>query len=504
MGKHNFLILGWQVDQVGNPRYWLTDGAQLGKQSDYDLVRVPADSMDTHTVIIAQSGSGKSFFLGRLVEELLLRTKARCLILDPSGDFRRVSEIDEKIWGNHTYNIATGKGKLTHEPRGDFVTSFSAVTKRIRSRNYQTKKLFQPLKIFWPVVSVEFLLGHNPNPVIQSELYQCHTFVQNVVKILILDSFTRNNHTEQTIFEEAERLYEKGDKMGKEAFEKELLATYGAKQANQQMGEDFRNSIFFSLLNFTSSPDIMIKEYAKKAATALPYFHPETAKFYFAKLSEYRAEGIIEVGLEASRGETPRLDVVDLASIQDRTIRSMVTSAVLAEEWQRALSSWNKAIENDQDKDTRVPTFVILDEAHNFIPAEPRDASEIVLREQFRTIAAEGRKYGLFLILVSQRPDKLDHIILSECGNKAIMKLDSHAIVNTVSERLGFDDRTSRMLEEALDFKPGRVLLSGRWAIMPQVLYTAARRTVEGGRNLRPEYWARPYEKAMQEPKMSG
>lgn len=182
----------------------------------------------------------------------------------------------------------------------------------------------------------------------------------------------------------------------------------------------------------------------------------------------------------------------------------MVTSAVLAEEWQRALSSWNKAIENDQDKDTRVPTFVILDEAHNFIPAEPRDASEIVLREQFRTIAAEGRKYGLFLILVSQRPDKLDHIILSECGNKAIMKLDSHAIVNTVSERLGFDDRTSRMLEEALDFKPGRVLLSGRWAIMPQVLYTAARRTVEGGRNLRPGYWAHPYEKqTIREPTIS-
>lgn len=162
-----------------------------------------------------------------------------------------------------SYNIATGKGKLTHEPKGDFVTSFSAVTKRIRSRNYQTKKLFQPLKVFWPVVSVEFLLGHNPNPVIQSELYQCHTFVQNVVKILILDSFTTNNQTEQTLFEEAERLYERGNKVCKETFEKELLATYGAKQTTQQMREDFSNSIFFSLLNFISSLDIMIKEYAK-------------------------------------------------------------------------------------------------------------------------------------------------------------------------------------------------------------------------------------------------
>ena len=51
-------------------------------------------------------------------------------------------------------------------------------------------------------------------------------------------------------------------------------------------------------------------------------------------------------------------------------------------------------------------------------------------------IAAEGRKYGLFLILVSQRPDKLDHPILSECANKAIMRLDSRTIVQLVREKL--------------------------------------------------------------------
>jgi hypothetical protein len=50
-------------------------------------------------------------------------------------------------------------------------------------------------------------------------------------------------------------------------------------------------------------------------------------------------------------------------------------------------------------------------------------------------IAAEGRKYGLLLILGSQRPDKLDHLILSECANKAIMRLDSRTIVQLVREK---------------------------------------------------------------------
>jgi hypothetical protein len=49
--------------------------------------------MANHTVIVAQSGSGKSYFLGRIVEELLLKTKSRVLVFDPNADFRKISEV---------------------------------------------------------------------------------------------------------------------------------------------------------------------------------------------------------------------------------------------------------------------------------------------------------------------------------------------------------------------------------------------------------------------------
>jgi DNA helicase HerA-like ATPase len=42
---------------------------------------------------------------------------------------------------------------------------------------------------------------------------------------------------------------------------------------------------------------------------------------------------------------------------------------------------------------TRVPIFVVLDEAHNFVPTELRNRAEKALKDQFCTIAAEGRKY---------------------------------------------------------------------------------------------------------------
>ena len=84
------------------------------------MVRIPTKKMDKHTVIIAQSGSGKSFFLGRLIEEIMLKSKERCLILDPNGDFRRINEIDEELWRSdqvltQKYDIKTGVGKLTLE-----------------------------------------------------------------------------------------------------------------------------------------------------------------------------------------------------------------------------------------------------------------------------------------------------------------------------------------------------------------------------------------------------
>jgi len=149
-----------------------------------------------------------------------------------------------------------------------------------------------------------------------------------------------------------------------------------------------------------------------------------------------------------------------------------------------------------------VPTFIVVDEAHNLIPADPRSKAEAALRELFRTIVAEGRKYGLFLILVSQRPDKLDPLVISECENKIVMKLGSISVLNITRQLLGLEDAPSRLLEKCLEFEKGRAILIGDWSRQgPQVFYCAARRTVEGGRDLRPHHWAKPSVDALALPK---
>jgi DNA helicase HerA-like ATPase len=86
----------------------------------------------------------------------------------------------------------------------------------------------------------------------------------------------------------------------------------------------------------------------------------------------------------------------------------LVLNSVLATIWEEARDEWGEAVETGEDE--RVPTFVVVDEAHNLIPSQPRGLGAEALREQFRAIAAEGRKYGLFLIVCTQRPDKIDSL----------------------------------------------------------------------------------------------
>jgi uncharacterized protein len=151
-------------------------------------------------------------------------------------------------------------------------------------------------------------------------------------------------------------------------------------------------------------------------------------------------------------------------------------------------------MQGDEKEDNRVPTFVIIDEAHNLIPGGTLSVAMGAIREQFRRISAEGRKYGLFLILCSQRPDKLDDLVLSECENQAIMKIVSDTVIEQLKKLFPMPKDVSALVDRCREFKKGRALLVGKWDETEKgvLLYAAMRRTVEGGRNLREEHWASP------------
>lgn len=496
------LTLGWQVTPNLDPSFWLSPGAKPGTQALHDLVTVPTSAIANHTAIVAQSGSGKSFFLGRLVEEILLHTRSRCVIVDPNSDFRRVYDVESpELWTKAAYSTSDRAGRLPHEAsREDFRVEWAKISIRVRTARTKKARNTEKFKLWWPSLSAEFL-GEELDPMLRGDLYHIHAFVKALEPLLGL---SRAQGKTIDLIDEAERLFHLGRQRSEEEFKNELEREFNLQQIQGALRQlrtmGVSGSIqFWPLLGFVDAKTL--RNRIRGILKAPKYVSEGVERYYFGKAREYQAAGILEMEpqeeispwfrLRSKRPLTRRLEVIDLPSLKDNNTRLLTVNTLIDEEFDRARAIWSTALDRPPKSDERVPTFIVVDEAHNLIPAKERGKAEAALRELFRTIVAEGRKYGLFLILVTQRPDKLDPLVVSECENKVVMKLGSISVLNKTRELLGLEDTPTRLLEKCLEFEKGRAILMGRWSPHgPQTFYCAARRTIEGGRDLRSEYWA--------------
>jgi hypothetical protein len=113
----------------------------------------------------------------------------------------------------------------------------------------------------------------------------------------------------------------------------------------------------------------------------------------------------------------------------------------------------------------KLPVLLLLEEAHNFAPARADTPADQRAMTTTRQIAQEGRKFGVGLILISQRPSRLDETALSMCNSYIIMRMVNPADQNfarKVIETLGEED--ARMLP---DLDVGEALLSGQLINFP-------------------------------------
>jgi DNA helicase HerA-like ATPase len=502
------LVLGWKVDSRGEPEYWLSADPHPGGQKKRDLVVVPADKMATHTVIVAQSGSGKSFFLGRLVEELLLRTSAWCVIFDPNADFRQIHKVKD-VWTNARYDRQKGEGFLPNDTREAFERRWSKLEDRIRvftcplDEPEKTKldPPYQSIRVSWPHLDAD-LLSENLDPLRRSQVYRCHSFVRAIADLVEAKrAIDRLEEKDYELIDVAEKLVQQASAA------KERRDDAAEQATSDEVGRIITDEFPFDPLKrdqeeeiarrrgLRSSSDLALEvarkmKDAKSALRALDYVPDEIKDFYFGEAEFYKR---LQILAPSPPGETTTknpLDVIDLPSVEGRRTQALVVNAVMSQIHRQARKAWTAALAQSKDDDRRVPIFIVVDEAHNLAPATPQSTTEEALRDQVRRVAAEGRKYGLFLILVSQRPEKLDPLIVSECENKAVMKVDSKAVVDGIVELFGLEDALASKLEQCVEFRRGRALLIGQWASgSPTPLYVAPRRTVEGGRNLNEDYW---------------
>jgi DNA helicase HerA-like ATPase len=131
------------------------------------------------------------------------------------------------------------------------------------------------------------------------------------------------------------------------------------------------------------------------------------------------------------------------------------------------------------------PVFTLIEEAHRFAPAGQTVVSTNILKQ----ILSEGRKFGVGIGLITQRPGKLDQDVLSQCMTQVIMRIVNPVDQDTVAKSVEGAGR--QLLDELPALTKGQAVISGVGVNTPVMCRVRERITRHGGETFdAPAEWA--------------
>jgi DNA helicase HerA-like ATPase len=121
------------------------------------------------------------------------------------------------------------------------------------------------------------------------------------------------------------------------------------------------------------------------------------------------------------------------------------------------------------------PMMLVVEEAHNFCPQQGNVASSKI----FNTVASEGRKFGLGLLIITQRAAKVDKNVLSQCNTQVILKVTNPNDLKAITSSV--EGLTSSAAEEIQRIPIGTTILTAPNLSMPLLVRIRPRETKHGG-----------------------
>ena len=113
----------------------------------------------------------------------------------------------------------------------------------------------------------------------------------------------------------------------------------------------------------------------------------------------------------------------------------------------------------------RHPVALVCDEAHIYLPRDKGNPNQQRAVESFEKIAKEGRKYGVSLMIVSQRPSDVSDTILSQCNNVMALRLASSSDISAVKNMMPESMTSFMEMLPVLDI--GEALVVGDAVLLP-------------------------------------
>ena len=180
--------------------------------------------------------------------------------------------------------------------------------------------------------------------------------------------------------------------------------------------------------------------------------------------------------------------LVQLNEVEPRQ-QQVIVAALLRRVYQARIDTERGKLQRGDRNYVPFPVYCLLEEAHNFAPAN----ADAVSSNQLKIILSEGRKFGVGVGLISQRPGRLDSDVLSQCMTQCIMRITNPIDQNRIAESVESVGRD--MLKELPALSKGQVIVSGASVNTPLMLRVRARRTDHGGEDINaPAQWRHWFE----------
>ena len=368
-------------------------------------MRLLSGGFNRHTFMCGQSGSGKTFSMGIVLEQLLLNTDLRIIIIDPNSDFVSLGHfrpLDE-----------------INRFRSDIISE-EAYQQLLE--HYQ--RAIAGLRVFRPPAFAD-----SPENTLRVRFGDLSQQVQG--SVLELDPLQDR--------EEFNAFWRLVESLGNQDYS----------------WEELRNAIGHSLTSEARQLALRIENLG------------------IADWEVWCAPGEQSL-VQTLNKDDWRCLVLDIGTLGSKAEKAIISNTVLNHFW--------------MTRNQRQPLLIVLDEAHNICPQEPADEMHTILTEEVIRIAGEGRKFGLYLMLATQRPSKIHSNVLSQCDNLMLMHMNSIADVAHLAAVLSHIPAS--LLEQATNFGLGETLLAGRIVKNPSFAKFEGRLSEEGGSDI-PTTWAK-------------
>ncbi len=385
-----------------------------------------------HCAIVGSTGSGKSNTVAILLQSIAKRNfpSSRILVVDPHGEYNdALSKYSKVIATNSKEEINKLHIPFWALSFNELVSTFSgnltdANQEYIREKVVEAK--VKSAKLNGINVSEEAITADSPIPFSIKKLW------------FELDDFERQTFSERGKSETVTDRTRKGNA--------EKLISNLYQPASAGGGSPFLNNQAKGILSFLDSMRNRLNDSSYSFLFSPGKLNPDL-------------KGKVEKDLDSMffswLGGSSPITILDLSGIPSE-IMSSISGTLLKIIYDGLFWGNNTKVGGKNQ-----PLLIVLEEAHSYLKAGENSISSRTVQ----MIAKEGRKYGVGLLLVTQRPSELDETVLSQCGTLIALRMNNSKDRSHI--RSAIQDELQSMVDLLPSLRTGEALISGEAVKIP-------------------------------------